>query len=88
MKTFDAYQTATLADGRAILARIMSSLFDSPDAYYPKRGAYVALTQAQLDNWDARDTVLKCASAITAEIGAPVSSVVPYVDALPDSTQA
>lgn len=45
-----------IKEGREILSRILESLLDSPDCYYPHRSA-PAITADEQANWSARQTV-------------------------------
>ena len=47
-----------IKEGRWILSRVLAALLDSPECFYPHRGAS-ALTADNIANWEARETVSK-----------------------------
>ena len=71
-----------LKPGREILRRVMSALLESPDCFYPYRGAS-ELTADNIANWEARETVSKLlreGAADLEEVQAVEEVSVPAVD--------
>ena len=81
---------APIKEGREILTRVLDALLDSPDCYFPFRGA-PAITANQSDNWHARQTVSKLLreGSVDLETDAPqVEAILVPAVALPVDVDA
>jgi hypothetical protein len=72
--------------GREILVRVLDALLESPDAYFPYRGA-PAITADGVANWEARQTISKLLREGHVEQPDSIEvSVLPAVESVPEKT--
>ena len=63
MRDFDSYKTRSVKDSLEILERILQRLLDHPDCRYTFRDR---ATQDELDNWGARNIIVRLKGELDA----------------------